>query len=400
MRSPLIRSAGHEVIQLHELELREIRLPLVEAFRSTSGTVSERRILLLELRDADGSVAWSECVAQATAAYAPETVDSCWKTIPDLVARRVLGESFRSPVELDAALTRVAREQPMARAAIEMGVWALHATQRALSLAALLAESSAVAKKDATPRDLVDTGIAIGMATSVEELIARVRSAVEAGYRRIKLKIEPGRDVEVVRAVREALGDEVPLSVDANCSYSVADSSHVDALLALDRLGVGTIEQPLDRNDLPGHAELQPRLQAAVCLDETITDAARTREAAAMKCMRSVNIKPGRVGGLREAIAIHDACAEAGIPVWCGGMLECGIGRAYNVALASLPGFTEPGDLSPSARYWTRDVVKPEWTMDLEGRVRVPLDKTGIGVEVDVDMIDDLTVRSEVLRAP
>jgi O-succinylbenzoate synthase len=242
---------------------------------------------------------------------------------------------------------------------------------------------------------MVETGIALGMAESPDALATRARAAAAEGYRRIKVKIEPGRDVAYVAAVREALGSRMNLIADANGSYADDDRS----LPALDAFGLAMIEQPLAPGDLVRHAALQRRLATRLCLDESITSAASAEDMIALGSARVVNLKAGRVGGFREALAIHDLCARAGVPVWCGGMLESGIGRAYNVALASLPNFTEPGDLSPSARYWARDVVSPAWTMDTEGRVRVPLDRPGLGVEVDRGRIDDLTVRSATLRA-
>jgi O-succinylbenzoate synthase len=226
--------------------------------------------------------------------------------------------------------------------------------------------------------------------------VARAQAALAQGYRKIKLKIMPGADVEFVRAVRQALGPDVHLMADANSAYRLEDAEH---LAQLDEFGLIMIEQPLGHDDLVRHAELQRRLRTPLCLDESVTSVDRAVDMITLGSGRIVNIKPGRVGGFTAARGIHDACARHGVPVWCGGMLESGIGRAYNVALASLPNFSLPGDLSPSARYWTRDVVRPEWTMDAEGMVAVPYARPGIGVEVDVDRIDDLTVRTEALVA-
>ena len=392
--------ASPRVIRIERIALREIRLPLVEPFRTVSGVVAERRILLLELTDGDGATAWSECVAEALPSYSPDTVDTCWYAISEWFGPRVLGRTFASPTEVDPVLARDVRGHRMARAAVEMGAWALAATRHERSLAAQLVEASAIARDGgSTPRPHVETGIALGMAASPEVLVERSREALAAGYARIKLKIELGRDVAFVGAVRAALGPGVALSADANGSYTLDDNVHVRALEALDAFGLTMIEQPLAAGDLLRHAALQRRLTTRLCLDESIGDIRDTEDMLALGSGRVVNLKPGRVGGLREAVAIHDLCARAGVPVWCGGMLECGIGRAYNVALASLPGFTEPGDLSPSARYWMRDVVSPEWTMDERGRVRVPLDRPGLGVDVDTGRVDDLTVRSATIRA-
>ncbi|MDO8501950.1 MAG: o-succinylbenzoate synthase [Gemmatimonadaceae bacterium] len=388
------------MIRLARITLREIRLPLVEPFQTSTGVVEERRILLLELADADGSETWSECVAETLPTYSPETVDTCWLALSEWIVPIVLGEPFSASNLVHATLERRIRGHRMARATVEMGVWALAASRRGLSLAALLVSESDIARQlGAGPRPFVETGIALGMQPSPEALAERSLAAHAAGYRRIKVKIAPGRDVPYVRAARDALGPGVSLTVDANCSYTLDDADHIRVLETLDTLGLTMIEQPLAHDDLLRHAELQRRLSTPICLDESISSDANTEEMLALGSARMVNLKPGRVGGFQQALAIHDRCARAGIPVWCGGMLECGIGRAYNVALASLPNFTEPGDLSPSSRYWARDVVMQPWTMDAEGRVRVPLERAGLGVDVDEALVDDLTVRRANFRA-
>jgi O-succinylbenzoate synthase len=242
-------------------------------------------------------------------------------------------------------------------------------------------------------RDEIAVGISLGIQQSPDALVARARAALAEGYRKIKIKIKPGADVPYVQAVRTALGPDTPLMADANNAYTLDDAA---ALMALDALGLMMIEQPLAWDDLVRHADLQKQLRTPLCLDESITSLDRAQDMVRLGSGRIVNIKPGRVGGFTSSIAIHDYCEQNAIPVWCGGMLESGIGRAYNVALASLPNFVKPGDVSPSSRYWQRDVVTPEWTMT-NGMMRVPLDRPGIGVEVDRDRIDDLTVREEVL---
>lgn len=375
-------------LRLARLTLREIRLPLVEPFRTAGGVVDARRVLLAQLTDHDGHTAWSECVAESRPTYSPDTVDSCWLALTEWIAPLALATTFDAPAAVHPALVRAVRGNNMARATVEMGLWALHAERRAVSLAALLADAAGAA-----PRERVSTGIALGMQPSPEALAERARAAAGEGYRRIRIKVEPGRDVEWVRAVRDALGPSAMLGVDANCSYSLDDPSHVSALMALDELGLAMIEQPLAHDDLVHHAALQRRLRTPLCLDESLRDAASVEAMLALGSARMVNVKAGRVGGLQQALAIHATCSAARVPLWCGGMLETGIGRAYNVALASLPGVTEPGDLSPSARYWERDVVTPAWTMDGEGAVRVPLQRPGLGVDVDTDFIDELTVR-------
>jgi o-succinylbenzoate synthase len=373
------------MIHLERIELREVRLPLKEPFRISSGLCTERRILLLTLTDGDGVSIWSECVAGENPNYSAETIDTAWLAIREWLAPRVLGRELADPRAVDAALRQNIRGHEMAKAAIEMGSWALVAQRDDVPLARLLGGT----------RDRVATGISIGIQESADALVARAGRAVADGYRKIKMKIQPGADVEYVGAVRSALGDDVHIMADANSAYSIADADHLVRLDAFDLL---MIEQPLGRDDLRRHAMLQRRLRTPLCLDESITDRDRCEDMIALDAGRIVNIKPGRVGGFTESIAIHDLCAKHGIPVWCGGMLESGIGRAYNVALASLANFSMPGDLSPSARYWDRDLSDPEWTMDREGMVHVPRG-AGIGVEPDLSRIDSLTVRVERLEA-
>jgi o-succinylbenzoate synthase len=377
-------------MRIEQIELREIRLPLREPFRISSGVVAERRILLVELVDGDGVRAWSECVAGEQPNYSYETIDTAWLALREWFGPRLLGAEPDAMTDdiraVDALLARGVRGHRMARAALEMGVWALHAERAGVPLATLLGGT----------RERVDVGISLGIQASPEALADRAAAALADGYRRIKLKIEPGADVDYVAAVRGRVGADAPLMVDANNAYTLADAGRLAGLDAFDLI---MIEQPLDADDLVRHAELQRRIRTPICLDESITTLERAEDMIALGSGRIVNIKPGRVGGFAPAIAIHDACARHGLPVWCGGMLESGVGRAYNVALAALPNFSMPGDISPSARYWERDIVEPEWAMAEPGRLAVPLDRAGIGVAVDRDRVDDLTVRTEVLRA-
>jgi o-succinylbenzoate synthase len=297
----------------------------------------------------------------------------------------VLAGRYGGPAEVFPDLERDFRGHLMAKAAVEMGMWALDAERRGISLASRLGGS----------RSLLEIGISLGIQSNPAALLERAGRALAEGYRKIKLKIEPGADVVYVRAVREALGPKAPLMADANNAYTLADT---DRLLELDAFGLIMIEQPLAWDDLGRHAELQRRLRTPLCLDESITSLERAEDMVALGSGRIINIKPGRVGGFGPSIAIHDFCAAHGIPVWCGGMLESGVGRAYNVALASLPNFALPGDISPSSRYWSEDVVTPEWDMSRDGLMAVPLDRKGIGVEVNRERIARLTVREERLR--
>jgi O-succinylbenzoate synthase len=387
------RRAQVTMIRIERIELREISLPLTDRFRTSAGSIDERRILLLELHDADGSKEWSECVAETLPTYAPDTVDTCWLAISKWIAPIVVGESFDSPELVDAALSKRIRGHRMARAAVEMGLWAVFARKSGVSLAAVLNDRTRSPAPDRKPRSKVESGVAFGIQPSPELLADRCRAAAEEGYRRIRIKIAPDADVTYVRAANDALESRIPVAVDGNCAYSLDNANHVSALEALDSFGLSMIEQPLGHDDLMQHATLQRCISTPLCLDESITGVERVAEMIALESARIVNLKPGRVGGFRQSLAIHDACAEASLPLWCGGMLETGIGRAYNIALASLPQFTLPGDLSPSARYWAQDIVEEPWTMDAGGRVKVPLDRKGIGVEVNEELVDQLTVR-------
>jgi O-succinylbenzoate synthase len=374
-------------VRIESITLREIRLALKEPFQISSGSVTHRRIFLIQLRSSDGIEAWGECVAGEQPNYSPETIDLAWVAIREYVAPRVLGRDFAGPEEIHPTLEHNFRGSNMAKAAIEMAAWELAARTEGVSLSRKLGGS----------RDRIQVGISLGIQKSPEVLVEKARAALERGYKKVKIKIQPGQDVEYVRAVREALGPEAPLMADANNAYLLEDCG---SLLELDRLGLMMIEQPLAWDDILRHSELQNRLQTPICLDESITSVDRAQDMIDLGSGRIVNIKPGRVGGFLASKAIHDLCAAHGIPVWCGGMLESGVGRAHNIALASLPNFTLPGDLSPSERYWEKDVVIPEWTMDRDGWISVPADRPGMGVEVDFNRVDDLTERREELKGP
>jgi o-succinylbenzoate synthase len=371
-------------MRLDRIVLREIRLELKEPFRISSGEVRERRIMLLELHDTSGAAVWSECVAGEAPNYSSETIDTAWIVIEQWIAPRVFGRAFDHPGDVHRLLNIDFRGHNMAKAAVEMGLWALGATLVGEPLARFIGGTRAD----------IATGISLGIQANAAALIEKARAALAAGYRKVKIKIEPGRDIEWIRAVREALGPGAHLMADANNAYTLDD---IDRLVELDGFGLMMIEQPLAYDDIVRHAVLQKRLRTPICLDESITGLDKAQDMVTLGSGRIVNIKPGRVGGFTPSIAIHDFCQERAVPVWCGGMLESGVGRAYNVALASLPNFTLPGDVSPSARYWTRDIVSPEWTMD-RGMVRVPLDRPGIGVDVDAARIASLTVREAELR--
>ena len=374
------------MLQINNIVFREIQLPLKEPFQISSGTMSMRRILLLELIDPNGITGWSECVADEQPNYTPETIDTCWLAIKEWLAPRVLGNPVNHPKEIHPIIDKDIRGHNMAKAAIEMGAWELAAQIKGISLSKLIGGT----------RNQVATGISLGIQESPQALADKSRNCLAQGYNKIKIKIKPAKDIAFISAVRESLGMEVKIMADANNAYTLSD---INILKQLDQFGLMMIEQPLAWDDIIKHATLQRQLKTPVCLDESITDLNKAEDMVALGSGKIINIKPGRVGGFFTSIAIHDFCQENNIPVWCGGMLESGIGRAHNVALASLPNFVLPGDISPSSRYWQQDIVTPEWTMDTNGMVAVPVEKPGMGVEVDLDRIDNLTVRRETISA-
>jgi O-succinylbenzoate synthase len=370
------------VIRPTTIELREVRLPLRAPFRISSGVTDIRRLVLVQVTDQDGISGWAECVAGERPNYSPETVDTAWHALVEWIVPLTKDREFSAPPDLAAALDLEIRGHRMARAAVEMALWDVAARRDNMSLATALGGT----------RPEVATGISLGLQDSPHRLGELAADAVREGYLRIKVKIAPGRDTTDLEAVRTAIGDAVALSADANAAYR---PEQADALRALDAFNLVMLEQPLESEDLLRHALLQRTLQTPICLDESITGLERAADMIALRAGRIINIKPGRVGGLTAARAIHDLALEHGVPVWCGGMLETGIGRAHNVALASLPGFSLPGDLSPSARYWERDIVTPAWTM-AEGSLTVPRNTPGLGVDVDMGFLDQCTTRRVV----
>lgn len=359
-------------MKLLGFELRRVALPLVTPFRTSFGTESDRDVLLVKVTTA-GAEGWGECVALASPVYSPEYVDGAQQVIERYLAPALLDRAETAATDVGPALAFV-KGHPMAKAAVEMAVLDAELRTAGTSFADHLGAVT----------DAVDSGVSIGIMDSVAELLEAVGGYLDAGYRRIKLKIEPGWDIEPVRAVRERFG-EIPLQVDANTAYTVADAGH---LAQLDPFGLLLIEQPLPEHDIAGHAELARQIATPVCLDESIESAHDAAEAIRLGACAIVNIKPGRVGGYLEARRVHDVCAAAGVPVWCGGMLETGLGRAGNVALAALPNFTLPGDTSASDRYYARDITAP-FVLD-DGRLRVPTGP-GLGVEPIPDILDDVT---------
>ena len=362
-------------MKIDRVEIREIRMQLREPFEISSGVSYDRRLLLVAMHS-EGITAWGECVAGETPAYSYETTDTAWSILTGLILPRVAGSVMERPADLLPAFTGV-RGHPMARAAVEMAAWDLEAKSSGRSLASLVEGTRAT----------VPVGVSIGLQPTDQDLYRRVADYIAEGYSRVKVKIKPGRDVAMLRGLRERFPD-TPFMADANSAYSLED---LPLLHELDELGLTMIEQPLAHDDYLDHARLQGEMETAICLDESIRSARDAALALELGSCRIINIKPGRVGGLSAAKAIHDLCVDHDVPVWCGGMLESGIGRAHNVALASLPGFTLPGDISASRRYWSEDIVTPEFTLD-GGAISVP-SGPGIGVEVRQDLVDAWTVR-------
>ncbi len=365
-------------MKLERVELILVELPLVEPFETSFGRESLRPCVLVKAQS-DGLVGWGECVAGSGPWYSYETVETAWHVLRSFLIPTVLGRPLEHPETMARGWARV-RGHPMAKAGLEAALWDLWAQAQGISLREALGGV----------KERVESGISLGIQPSLEALLERVERALARGYRRVKLKIRPGWDVQVVKAVRERFGP-IPLSVDANAAYTLSD---LDTFKALDRFELMMIEQPFRYDDLVDHAELQKQLRTPICLDESVPSPEAARQALKLGSGRIINVKPGRVGGLAAARKVHDLCVERGVPVWCGGMLETGIGRAHNVALASLPGFTLPNDLSESARYYRRDLVEPPFVLNPDGTLPVPRGP-GIGVEVVEERVERATVRRE-----
>lgn len=366
---------------IERVELRVIRMPLKEPFEASFGREHDREAILVTVY-ADGLEGWGEVVASRDFGYSYETIETAWHVLRAFLIPAVLGREIPD-IETVAQLGERLRGHPMARAGLEAAFWDLFAQRAGLSLAHYLGGV----------RDRVPVGVSIGLQPTDEILLEKIRGYLEEGYQRIKVKIKPGRDVAMIAAIRQAF-PEIPLMADANSAYSLEDADH---LAALDEFRLMMIEQPLHWDDLYEHSLLQARLRTPICLDESIHTARHARAALEMGACRIINIKPGRVGGLLEAKRIHDLCHAWGVPVWCGGMLETGIGRAANVALASLPGFTLPGDLSASDRYYHEDLIDPPFVLNPDGTLSVPTGP-GLGVRVDRRKVDRATVRMEAFR--
>ena len=367
-------------MRVREFTLREVRMKLVAPFETSAERTDVRRIILVEV-DVDGTTGWGECVAGETPSYSPETTDTAWHILRDHLWPLLKGKEFGSAAEVWDLLAHV-RGHNMAKAALEAAIWEAEARQKSIPLSKLLGGT----------REEIACGVSVGIKASLDELVAAVKKELAAGYQRIKIKIKPGKDLEPVRRLRQDF-PRIKLMVDANSAYTLEDWP---LLKQLEGFYLMMIEQPLGWDDLYSHIELQKKLDTPICLDECIHTEEQARAAVELGACKIINIKLGRVGGYTVARRIHDFCQQRGVPVWCGGMLESGIGRAHNIALSTLPNFTLPGDVTASKRYWAEDIIAPEVTVSAQGTIRVPTG-SGMGFEPRRELIETLTVRKERL---
>jgi len=369
-------------MKIEAITLREIQIPLVHFFETSFGRIHSRRILLLTTH-CGGVDGWGECVAGEDPFYSSEWTESAWLTIAHHLAPAIVGRNLDSARECPGLLSRV-RGHRMAKAAIENALWDAEAKQKGLPLWKLLGGT----------RSEIVCGVSIGIQDSVDQLLDKIQNELAAGYRRIKVKVKPGWDVNVLEKIRSRWSD-ITLSCDANSAYRLDQVEH---LRSFDQFNLLMIEQPLWDDDIYYHARLQKELRTAICLDESIVNARAAAVALDTSACRIINIKVGRVGGFSEARKIHDICQAQKIPVWCGGMLESGIGRSHNIALSTLENFTLPGDVSASKRYWKEDIIDPEVEVSPEGTIKIA-DQPGTGYRVREELIEKLTVRKQTFRA-
>ncbi len=369
-------------MRIESITLRKLKMRLKSPFETSFGVTHERTLVLVEIL-ADGLTGWSEVTAMEGPSFNSETVDTAWLIIRGFLAPLVLGKELRAASDIPGIFAAI-RGHEMARAGIENALWDIEAQQKNLPLAQLL---------DGTQSE-IKCGVSMGLQATPEVLLEKVAVELLAGYQRIKIKIKPGKDLDFVRAVRHA-NPSILLSVDANSAYTLADSDH---LKRFDEFGLLMMEQPLWWDDISNHAKLQKQLQTPICLDESIRHVRDAETALDLGAARIINIKLGRVGGHTSAREIQALCLARNIPVWCGGMLECGIGRAHNIAVSSLPGYTLPGDVSASKRYWEEDVIDPPVEVSARGTIRVPT-SPGLGYHVRRDLIERWTTEKETWRA-
>ena len=366
-------------MQVDGIELREIRLPLVHFFETSFGRTTVRRIVLVRA-EAEGVTGWGEVTCGESPLYSYETPETAWHILRDFLIPWTLGQKFACASEV-AGRFRPIRGHNMAKAALENALWDIEARMKGVPLWKLIGGTI----------EEIPCGVSIGIQDSIEALLEKIQAELESGYQRIKVKVKPGWDVDVLRRVRERF-PRVALMADANSAYTLSNIGH---LRAFDQFYLMMIEQPLGWDDILDHAKLQREIATPICLDESIPSADDARKAIEAGACKIINIKLGRVGGFASARQVHDVCRERKIPVWCGGMLESGVGRAHNIALSTLPGFTMPGDVSASKRYWAEDIIEPEVTVTPQGTIRVP-QQPGLGYAPRLERIEKLTVRREL----
>jgi O-succinylbenzoate synthase len=367
---------------IQSIELREIRLPLIHFFETSIGRTTERRIVLARVTDVNGVEGWGECTCGEGPFYSDEWTDPAWDTLREFLAPMMLEQEFESAAHAFSLMSPV-RGHRMAKATLETACWDLEAKSAGVPLWKHLGGT----------RSEIACGVSIGIQDSPEMLLEKIRREVDAGYQRIKIKIKPGWDLKIVERVRQEFPD-IRLMADANSAFKLSD---VPLFQQLDHFNLMMLEQPLAHDDIFDHSVLQRQIQTPVCLDESIHSAEDAKHAISMESCKIINVKLGRVGGHAEAKRIEKVARNCEIPIWCGGMLESGIGRAHNIAMSTLAGFTLPGDVSASARYWEEDIIEPPVRVSARGTITVP-DAPGIGFAVNVPRIEALTVRKEVIR--
>lgn len=368
-------------MKLDQITVRHIKMPMKAPFSTSFGTIDEKEFLLIEAKDQSGTVGWGEAVAFVAPWYTEETLKTTWHMLEDFLIPILLHKEIGHPDEVSTLFSSI-RRNCMAKASIEGAIWDIYAQQTKQSLAQALGGD----------KERIEVGVSVGIQSSTEALIGLLKGHVNKGYKRVKVKIKPGHDVEVIRAIRAEMPD-LPLMVDANSAYTLED---MNVLQQLDAFNLLMIEQPLAVDDIVDHAKLQRKLKTPICLDESITSYEDARKAIELGSCGVINIKIGRVGGLTEARRIHDLCEENNIPVWCGGMLEAGIGRAHNIALTSLTNFVLPGDTAGSSHYWYEDIITPEVIVE-DGYIHVP-QTVGIGYTPNMKVIDKLTISKKVYQ--
>ncbi|MFV9511235.1 o-succinylbenzoate synthase [Tepidibacillus sp. LV47] len=368
-------------MQFKHITLRHLKMRLKHPFTTSFGTQQDKEFILVEIKNKDGISGWGESVAFTEPLYKEETVKTNWHIMEDFLIPLLFKEPINHPDEVSQRFAHI-KGNYMAKSALEGAVWDLYAKEQGISLAKALGGE----------KEKIEVGISIGIQKSIDDLLKIIDQYVTEGYKRIKVKIKPGWDVQVIQQIREKF-PSIQLMADANSAYTLDD---VDHLAKLDDFNLMMIEQPLAHDDIIDHAALQARLKTPICLDESIHSVEDARKAIQLGSCKIINIKIGRVGGLTEAKKIHDLCKEKGIPVWCGGMLESGIGRAHNIALTTLPNFILPGDTAASSRYWEKDIIHPEVEVN-NGEIIVP-DGPGIGFEPNLEQIEEYTLYSKIFR--